>query len=143
MKKEQGITLTALVIYVIVMIIAIGVISTIINQFYKNTNSIEADTKEILEFNKFSTYFLKEVKIKGNKVDTIISDKYILFETGNSFSLSGNKIYYNNVEICNEVESLTILQGKNGDGVNKDIVYITVNFKNFTKSMNYKIEEIY
>lgn len=143
MKKEQGITLTALVIYVIVMIIAIGVISTIINQFYKNTNSIEADTKEILEFNKFSTYFLKEVKTKGNKVDTIISDKYILFETGNSFSLSGNKIYYNNVEICNGAESLTILQGKNGDGVNKDIVYITVNFKNFTESMNYKIEEIY
>ena len=66
-----------------------------------------------------------------------------LKRTSNALSFANNKIYYNNVEICNGVESLTILQGKNGDGVNKDIVYITVNFKNFTESMNYKIEEIY
>lgn len=142
MKKEQGITLTALVIYIIVMIIVLGVISTIINQFYKNNSSIEADTEEILEFNKFNTYFLKEVKAKGNKVDTI-SDNYILFGTGNSFSLSSNKIYYNNVEICKGVQSLTIVQGKDGTGEEKDIIYITLTFENFTKSINYKIEEIY
>lgn len=142
MKKEQGITLTALVIYIIVMIIVLGVISTIINQFYKNNNSIEADTEEILEFNKFNTYFLKEVKAKGNKVDTI-SNNYILFGTGNSFSLSNNKIYYNNVEICKGVQSLTIAQGKDGTGEEKNIIYITLTFENFTKSINYKIEEIY
>lgn len=142
MKKEQGITLTALVIYIIVMIIAIGVISTIVNQFYQNTNSIEADTKEILEFNKFNTYFLKEVKTKGNKIDSI-SENYILFGTGNSFSLSGNKIYYNNVEVCKGVQALTILQGKDGDGIDEDVVYVTLTFGNFRKSINYKIEEIY
>ena len=68
MKKENGITITALIIYIIVMIMVLGVINVIINQFYQNTNSIEADTEEILEFNKFNTYFLKEVKSKGNKV---------------------------------------------------------------------------
>lgn len=143
MKNEQGITLVALVIYVIAMVIIIGVISAIITQFYQNTNSIEADTEEILEFNKFNTYFLKEVKTKGNKVDTIDSEKYIVFETGNSFFLSDDKIYYNNVELCRGVQSFTLLQGKNGDGIDKNIVYVTVSFKNFTKSINYKIEEIY
>ena len=142
MKKENGITITALIIYIIVMIMVLGVINVIINQFYQNTNSIEADTEEILEFNKFNTYFLKEVKSKGNKVDSI-NENYILFGTGNSFSLSSDKIYYNNVEICKGVQALTISQGKNGTGEEKDIIYVTLTFGNFTKSINYKIEEIY
>lgn len=144
MKKEQGITLTSLVIYIFVMFIVLGVMSAIINQFYQNTNSIEADTEEILEFNKFNTYFLKEVKTKGNKVDSISeNDNYILFGTGNTFSLFSDKIYYNNVEICKGVQSLIISQGKNGDGLDKNIIYVTLTFENFTKSINYKIEEIY
>lgn len=142
MKKEKGITLTALVIYIIVMVIAVTVINSIISQFYQNTNSIEADTEEIIEFNKFNTYFLKEVKSKGNKVDTI-NENYILFKTGNAFSLSSDKIYYNNIEICKGVQTFTILQGKNGDGIDNNIIYVTLSFKNFTKSINYKLEEIY
>ena len=142
MKKEQGITLTALVMYITVMIIVIGVMSAIISQFYQNTNNIEADTEEILEFNKFNTFFLKEVKSKANKVDTI-GENYILFKTGNSFSLYNNKIYYNNVEVCKGVQALTILQGKDGDGIDEDVVYVTLSFENFKKSINYKIEEIY
>lgn len=142
MIKEHGITLVSLVIYIIVMLIVLVVISTIINQFYKNTNSIEADTEEILEFNKFNTYFLKEVKTKGNTVDAI-SDNCILFKTGNSFSLSSNRIYYNNIEICKGVKSLLIKQGKNGDGIDKNIIYVTLSFENFENSINYKIEEIY
>lgn len=142
MIKEHGITLVSLVIYIIVMLIVLVVISTIINKFYQNTESMEADTEEILEFNKFNTYFLKEVKAKGNEVDTI-TPNYILFKTGNSFSLSNEKIYYNNIEICKGVKSLTIVQGKDGTGEEKDIIYITLGFDNFIKSINYKIEEIY
>lgn len=142
MIKEHGITLVSLVIYIIVMLIVLVVISTIINKFYQNTESMEADTEEILEFNKFNTYFLKEVKSKGNQVDTI-TPNYILFKTGNSFSVSNEKIYYNNIQICKGVKSLTIVQGKDGTGEEKDIIYVTLTFENFTKSINYKIEEIY
>ena len=142
MIKEHGITLVSLVIYIIVMLIVLVVISTIINKFYQNTESMETDTKEILEFNKFNTYFLKEVKSKGNEVDTI-TPNYILFKTGNSFSVSNEKIYYNNIQICKGVKSLMIVQGKDGTGEEKDIIYVTLTFENFTKSINYKIEEIY
>ena len=142
MKKEYGVTLTALVIYIIVMLIAIGVISAIMSEFHYNTISIENNTEEILKFNKFNMFFLKEIKSKENKVNTI-NENYILFKTGNSFSLSGDKIYYNNLEICDKVQGFTILQGKNGDSIATDIIYITISFENFAKSINYKIEEIY
>jgi len=142
MKKEQGITLVSLVVYVIVMIIVLGVLSSIINRFYENTNSIQADTEEILKFNKFNTYFLKEIKTADNKVDEI-NTNYIVFSSGNVFSFVDNKIYYNEVVICNGVQELTMRQGQNGDGENPDIIYVTVKFENFEKSINYKVEEVY
>lgn len=142
MKNQKGITLTSLVIYVIAMIIVLGVMSSIITEFYKNTNNLNLDTEELLQFNNFNTYFLKVVKAKGNRVDTIKTN-YILFSSGDSFSFANHQIYYNNIAICNGAEEFTILSGKNGDGISQDIVYVTIRFQNFTKSINYKIEEIY
>ena len=142
MKNNKGITLTALVVYIAVMIIALGVISAIITQFYKNTKSLDADTDEILQLNRFNTYFLKEVKARGNKVDSI-KDNYILFSSGNSFSLSNNEILYNNIPICDKVKSITFKLGQNGDEKDKTIIYVQTTFNDFTKSMHYKLEEIY
>jgi len=142
MKNQKGITLVSLVIYVIVMLIVIGVMSSIINNFYKNTDAIQGNVEEVVEFNKFNNYFLKEVKTRNNTVDNI-SENYILFTSGNSFSISNNIIYYNNVEICNGVQSMEITLGKNGDEIDKTIVNVSINFNNFNKSISYKIEEIY
>ena len=142
MKNQKGITLVSLVIYVIVMLIVIGVMSSIINNFYKNTDAIQGNVEEVVKFNKFNNYFLKEVKTKNNQVDNV-SDSYILFTSGNSFSISDNVIYYNNIEICDEVQSMEITLGENGDGVDKTIVNVSITFSNFSKSISYKIEEIY
>lgn len=137
MKDNKGITLVSLIVYIIIMFIVIGIMSSIVNTFYKNNNKSEADTEDILQFNHFNTYFLKEVKQRENKVDTI-SNNYILFSSGNSFSLKNNKIYYNNIEICDGVQSFIISRG-----TDDTIINVSITFKNFSKSMNYKVEEIY
>lgn len=141
MKNQKGITLTSLVIYVGVMIIILGVVSTIITQFYQNTTLMQANTDEIIEFNKFNTYFLKEVKSKGNAIDLVDENgTYILFTSGNSFLFDNNKIYYNNIEICDDVESakFEVLDEKN-----TEVITVTITFAKFSKSISYKIEEIY
>lgn len=137
MKNEKGITLVSLVVYVIVMTLVIGIMSTIITNFYKNTDTMQGNVEEVVKFSKFNNYFLKEVKTKDNKVDTI-STNYILFTSGNSFSISNNVIYYNNIEICDEVQSMEITAG-----ADETIVNVKISFENFNKSINYKIEEIY
>lgn len=152
MKEEKGITLTSLVIYVIVMIIVIGVMSSITNNFYNNTGDINATVQEIVEFNKFNTYFLKEVKLNGNAVDKFneAGEKpYILFASGNSFMFSDNKIYYNDIEICKnvtdasfELVSQDIDDNENAKS-NETIIRAELNFENYSKSINYKIESIY
>lgn len=144
MKKEKGITMISLVVYVAVMTVIIGVMSSIITNFYKNTDTVQGNVQEIVEFSKFNNYFLKEVKTNNNKVDHISSDNtYILFTSGNSFSISNGAIYYNNIKICDEVQSMQISLGKNGNGLDKTIVNVTLNFESFNKSISYKIENIY
>ena len=142
MKNRRGITLVSLAIYIIVMTIAIGIMNTIINNFYQNTDTMKGNVAEIVKFNKFNNYFLKEVKSKNNEVDNISND-YILFTSGNAFSISNDVIYYNNIQICDKVESMNITLGKNGDGIDKTIINVSISFSNFNKTISYKIEEIY
>ena len=141
MKSNKGITLVALVIYVIVMIAVLGILSIIITRFRENTGKIETDTEEILAFNHFNTYFLKEVKTKDNKIDNVNAN-YILFKSGNSFSFSNNRIYYNNIVICSGVKSF-LIDAKEENGNYSDVVKITISFEEFTKSISYKLEQIY
>ena len=143
MKKQEGITLAYLVIYIAVMLIVITTMSAIIANFYNNTDRVQGDIEEIIKFNKFNNYFVKEVKANNNKVDTIKEDKYILFSSGNSFSFSNNAVYFNNIEICDKVKSMQIKKGKDGDGIDNTIVYIKLEFEKFKKAINYKIENIY
>lgn len=145
MKSNKGITLVSLVVYIIVMIIVIGVMGAIASNFYNNTNSMQVDTEEILEFNNFNTYFLKEIKAPENAVDTIGNEgEYILFESGNSFSFSDNKIYYNDMKICEKVQRMKIesLVDENGNIID-DVIHVEITFSGFSKSMNYKVEDIY
>lgn len=143
MKRNNGITLVTLVIYVIVMLIIVGVMTAITNTFYRNTEVVKGNVQEVVEFNKFNSYFLKEVKLYNNKVDTYAENKYILFTSGNSFSINNNSIYYNNIKICDGVQSVVFKLGKDGDGQNETIINVTLNFVSFNKSINYKLENIY
>lgn len=151
MKNQKGITLVSLIIYIVVMMIVLVVMSSIISNFYMNTEGMNANVEEILNFNKFNMYFLKEIKLYNNKVDTIKSEgdsPYILFTSGNSFVFNSNKIYYNNVEICDNVKSINFEKGKNKDENGNEtedetIVSVTLSFENFSKTINYKLENIY
>lgn len=143
MKKNNGVTLVSLVVYIVVMSIVIAIMSAIISNFYKNTTIVQGSVEEIIKFNKFNTYFLKEVKSGDNGIDTI-SENYILFSSGNSFSISNNIIYYNDIPVCDKVDTFTFETIENDLELEKrTIIKITLKIGNFEKTINYKIENIY
>ena len=143
MKNQNGITLMSLVIYIIVFIIVVGIMGTIINRFYNNNYTLEEHTQELIEFNNFNTYFLKEIKKIDNKIDKV-EDTYILFSSGNSFSYNNEKIYYNNIPISEGVKEMNInYLIENDIEIREDVICVELVFENFRKSMKYKIEEIY
>lgn len=145
MINSKGITLTSLVIYIIIMLMVIGVISSVSLMFYSNTEHLDNATKDMAEFNNFNNYFIKEIKSANNKINQISEDgKYIIFDSGNSFIQKDNKIFFNDLQISKNVNNINFAYYKDTEGKqHKDIVAVSVEFENYSKTMNYKIEEIY
>ncbi len=118
MKKEKGITLISLTIYVIVMAIVIGVMAIITTFFYKNMEN-EFDIDPIAEYTTFNSYFSDEVNHENIRIlecDT----NYIAFSNGVQYSyIPENKgIYRNKVKICRNVTKCTFKRDiKNGKNV--------------------------
>lgn len=105
MKSERGITLTALVAYITVFIIILSIMSIISSYFYKNVGEIKESPKYITEFNKFSMFFITDVKRNSDIVS--ITSNSIEFPNGNKYIYADNVIYRNDVVIAENVKSLT------------------------------------
>lgn len=155
MRKQNGITMLSLILYIIVMLIVLSIMSSVISNFYDNINGFNADVDKIMALNKFNMYFLKEVKLYDNEVDDIGYDydeknEYIVFTSGNSFLFNSETkcIYYNNLKICDNIENIEFSYEKAINETNievddKSIINVTLNIKDFSKTIKYKLENVY
>ncbi len=156
MKSQKGITLTSLIIYVLVVIVVTGILATIMANFQSNLKEINGKASREAEFDKFNVYFIKEVKILGNKVSTISEAKNeIVFESGNKYTFreSDNSIYLNdNIKISENIQRCTfsnsLVDGKDIvtvvikviDGEGRTIEYV---LNNATSNLEYEDESYY
>lgn len=102
MKSEKGVTLTALVAYIAVFMIIIGMVTTISSHFYKNVGQIKEAPQYVTEFNKFSMFFALDVK--KNKSITSVSKSNLEFGDGTTYVYKNNSIYRNNEKIAKNVK---------------------------------------
>ena len=102
MKKENGITLLSLSIYVIGLFIIIAIVTVITNFFYQNVVKMEDSSGSVAEYSKFNLAFLDEVKTYGNRV-TECGGTYLVFSSGNQYTYANGKIYKNKIAIVNDV----------------------------------------
>lgn len=105
LKGEKGITLTSLVIYIIVFVIIIAIMANISNYFYSNIGGIKDSPKYVAEFNKFSMFFIADVK-RNTEIVTISEDSLQLAD-GTKYEYRDNSIYRNNEEISKYVKSFS------------------------------------
>ena len=62
MNSQNGVTLTSLAIYIILVLIVLGILATITTNFQMGIKGVNEEGTENLEIDKFNMYFLKEVK---------------------------------------------------------------------------------
>lgn len=105
LKGEKGITLTSLVIYIIVFVIIIAIMANTSNYFYSNIGGIKDSPKYVAEFNKFSMFFIADVK-RNTEIVTISEDS-LQFADGTKYEYRDNSIYRNNEEISKYVKSFS------------------------------------
>ena len=65
-KKEKGVTLISLTIYVVVMVLVIALIAVITSFFYNNVINIDKEAVELAELNKLNLYMIEETEEEGN-----------------------------------------------------------------------------
>lgn len=124
MKSQKGITMTALVIYIIVFMLILGVMATITNSFYRNIGLIKDTPSYVEEFNKFSMFFIQDVK-KHNDVKAIAPSQ-LEFEDGTIYQYKNQEIYRNGVKIAKNVEKFAFTKTSIVvEGVTKNMIRVS------------------
>ena len=141
MKKEQGITLISLIIYIIGMIVVIVLAGTALS-FYNNNVVTMNDTSDVnMELNKLETQMITESQTPGNMIAEV-QDKRIAFTSGNIYKYQDNRIYKGTVPVCNYVKSfLASLETDGNKQILKIYVVISKGKVEEVKNLTYVLEK--
>lgn len=108
MKSERGITLTALILYVVVAMLTVTAITGLSSFFVSNMNEVKEQEKYAPEFNKFSMFFIGDVK---NNNRAVVTDQRVEFDDGTiyEYKASEKAVYRNNTKITEKVDSFSFI----------------------------------
>ena len=111
MRKNSGITLIMLIIYIILTLLVLGMLSVLGMNFRKNLNSTNEQTIRDIEFDKLNLQLLKETKTEGNVINESESNSTkIVFSNGNvyTYNEAEQTVYLNeNIKIAEHIEACT------------------------------------
>ena len=151
MKKENGITLASLVLYVIIFSFTLGLLAALSNFVYDNMDIISSDSISSEEFNKFNINFLKDVKensdavvsnLNGSVVVTFGSDNKTVY----TYKASDKAIYKDKVKIATNILKFDVSKKNDTAHNNKNVITVTIETgKNaekpsFKKTINYVLK---
>lgn len=122
MKKEQGITLIALIVYIILMTFVVAGVTAITNSFYNNINELDKTSESAVSFAKFNMYFINDIKSENVQIVSSSSNQVqISFTNRNGedqtvkYSIQNKTLYRDKIKICDKVNdsNITVNQSTN------------------------------
>ncbi len=144
MKSQKGVTLIALVIYVIVLTIVVSILAMISSFFFSNVNFVKKQANYAPEFNKFNMFFIQDVKQNKNLT---ITGNVVKFEDGTeyTFNLDQKAIYRNGKAIAKNVQAAVFTTTTETiRNTTKNIVNVSIAIGNtgalFTKEIDYVLK---
>lgn len=158
MKCEKGITLAALIIYVIMFSLILGVLVSLSSYIYGRMQYVSSDSYSSEEFNKFNISFIKDIKqstdarIETPEYDsTGKSDVTIILSNGVNYNYISNEhaIYRNKVKIAEKISVFSAEKMEVTKNVKKNVIRIMIgtgrdnagkNDVNFGKTIKYVLK---
>ena len=111
MRKNNGITLIIVIIYIILTLLILGLLSVLGMNFRKNLSNMNEKTVYDTEFDKLNLQLLKETKTEGNVINESESNSTkIVFSNGNIYTYDEQEqaIYLNDsIKIAEFIETCT------------------------------------
>ena len=144
MKKEKGITLVALTVYVVVFIALMGMLALLTTDFNSGISRVQHSTTSPEEYNKFNVEFVRDVKSSYyTNIVQVDGNVTIILDNGANYRYikSENAIYKNKVKIAKNIVSFIAINEESTKGKNVIRVRITTgkNEQNivFDKTISY------
>ena len=104
MKNQNGITLIALIVYIILATIIISIFAYMSTNFFSNVDIIKNQDIYAVEFNKFNMFFINDVKSYN---EATVEPTRITFGNGSVvYELRGTDIYRNETKIASQIQSV-------------------------------------
>lgn len=100
LSNNKGVTLLALIIYVFIFSLIIGVMTTISSFFYGRIDEVVDPPKYVSEFNKFVMFFAVDVK---NYDSADVTSNTITFKNGPIYKYQNGVMYRNDVKIAKDI----------------------------------------
>ena len=123
-KNEKGITMSSLVVYMFILVMVIGTLTTISTFFYTNIGEVVDAPKYVYEFNKFVMFF--GVDIKNNNT-AVVTENSIQFDDGPTYIYQNNAIYRDNELIAKDIIACTFeLTQYPVSTINKNIINVDI-----------------
>ncbi len=111
MKRNKGITLITLMMYIIITLIVLGILGSLNANFKTNLKNINSNTAQNVEFDKLNVQLLKETKTENNFIETATATKAsVIFSNGNKYIYSDAEeaVFLNdNIKIAENIKSCT------------------------------------
>lgn len=157
MKKEKGITLVALIIYMAIITGILAALSVLTTKIYQNAKKLGDDNISSEEFNKFNVAFIKDVKnnksakinYKANEDNSV--NYVIIFKDGTTYNYIAKEcsIYRNKVKIAKNINYF-VATNKNikdeSKKIDKNVIEIKIGTgkysseSKFGKTINYVLK---
>lgn len=136
MKSNKGITIISLLVYIIVLTIVIGTISTLMKYFYKNEEESFIAEKTSGQYSRLIAYITDDVNSgRVNNVEVSDSNISLTFNDNSvhQYQYSDGKIYNiigknKKIEICSDVTSASFQYDSTSS---KLTINITINDKTY------------
>ena len=138
MKKNRGITLISLIIYIILSIMVLGMLTVLSTHFKDNIGNLDISTVHDTEFDKLNLQLLKETKTENNYIDQEqTTTMKLVFTNGNTYTYESDAIYLNdNIKIAENIEAFSFeISNEN----NKQKIKVTVTIDGITRTTDYVI----
>ena len=138
MKKEHGVTLISLIIYIIVLLFVLTIVTKLTSALYFNLHDLDKQSDAVVSISKFNMYFLNDIKNKPVTASVSGTNSIELTYSDNSenitYSKSGRTLYRNKVKVFDNLDEITIT--KTGQTIQ---VYLKIG--DYSKIIKYTIEQ--
>lgn len=142
MKNERGITLIALIVYIILMTFVVAGVTAITNSFYNNINEMDKTSESAVSFAKFNMYFINDIKSENVRiVSSSPNQVQISFKNKDGqdqtvkYSVQNKTLYRDKIKICDKVNDANITTNTS---TNTITVKLLIN--NYEKTTVYALE---